>query len=172
MKPINMDKILKAFAKCVEASNDYGMKKRDEKYWGPANVHEAFVRYESAKADYEGLLAPLGDAIKAAEGRATERLLNAETVVEMLVSIENYLGISKAAMDGISVWCDYHAQKFPNAYKYVPMSTQFRAEYKNRHWTVTEIGRYSVNSPSREVLVNHTEESKAALIERFKTFTI
>ena len=117
----------------------------------------------------ESVAESLTAAIKDAEGRATARTITASDIADVLLEVEKTLGISKKALEGVRVDIDLNAQTFPNSYKYIPESTQFTAVYKSGSWRVTDIRRDRCRGVKSRIRVTHTEESKAALIDRFTT---
>ena len=132
----------------------------------------ALARVKAAEAEYrtvaDGLL---GEAIKAAEGRATVRTICPAAVVEALVRVEETLELpSKKALEGVSVSVDLNAQDFPRAYKYNAESTQFKAVYKAGSWRVYDICRATTRRAGRRYVVEHTETSKAAILDRLTVF--
>lgn len=175
MKPINtkesmlvygkMEKTLSYFHFCSDAVI------RGLDYY-KTDLEKARADVKSIREEYEATLLPITEAIKAAEGRATARLLSADALISTLADITEKLNISKKAMEGIRVEVDVNARTFPNAYRYTPESTQFSAEYKAGSWRINSIMRASVMSPSRAVVIYHTEASKAALLERFTAFSL
>lgn len=83
----------------------------------------------------------LAKAIAEAEGpRVSARKIDVKDIIDDLIAINDYLGITKKAMKGTTVRVDHNAQYFPHAYKYVPESTIFRAEFTSA-WFVTDISR-------------------------------
>lgn len=106
----------------------------------------------------------LTPAIKEAEGRATERTIDAAVIIRTLNEVTDTLGISKKAMEGVWVDCNPHAQTFPRAYKYTPMSTQFSAVYKAGSWRLTNIRRDACRN--NRIVIFHTQTSREALIDR------
>ena len=110
----------------------------------------------------------LNSAVDVAENRCSARLIDADDVVCRLIRLEDDLAISKKAMDGIAVIIDPNYGVMPNAYKGVPESTQIRAEYKSGSWRITDVRRAPLRR--HEFTVNHTEQSKQALIDRFTVF--
>lgn len=80
-------------------------------------------------------------AIAAVEGpRVSVRKIDAKDIIDDLIAINNYLGITKKAMKGTTVHVDHNAQAFPGAYKGTPESTQFTAEFTSA-WFITDISR-------------------------------
>jgi len=98
--------------------------------------------------------------------RAKVRTINAVDIVKALAEVEDKLLITKRDREGIEVEIDLNAQTFPNAYKGRPESTVFTAKFTKGCWKLTKIERSFVRNPHRKYLVNHTEQSKAALISR------
>lgn len=109
-------------------------------------------------------------AIEEAEGRAKVRTITAMTVKWAVTAVEQTLNIPKKHMVGIKVHCDLHAQKYPNAYKYTPESTQFDLERFASGWFVTNIERERTGGTEKKFSITLTEDAKKALIERFEKF--
>ena len=83
----------------------------------------------------------LAKAITEAEGpRVSARKIDVKDIVDDLIAINDYLGITKKAMKGTTVHVDHNAQAFPGAYKGTPESTQFTAEFTSA-WFITDISR-------------------------------
>ena len=83
----------------------------------------------------------LAKAITEAEGpRVSARKIDVKDIIDDLIEINDYLGISKKGMKGTTVHVDHNAQAFPNAYKGTPESTHFTAEFTSG-WFVTAIYR-------------------------------
>ena len=112
----------------------------------------------------------LTEALNQVQARCKERTVTAEQILTAFDSITKGLNIPKKSMNGIKVTFDLNAQRFPNAYKYQPMSTIVSAEFKNGKWTNVCIERWHTHTPNRKFIITHTEESKAALIKRFSEF--
>ena len=112
----------------------------------------------------------LNTALDTVQKRCRERTITAQEIMNTLDDITKKLDISKRAMDGVSVEFDLNAQRFPNAYKYTPMSTIVSATYKNGKWTNVQITREQTRRPGKKYCIEHTENSKAALLERFSHF--
>lgn len=83
----------------------------------------------------------IAKAIEEAEGRATMRKLTYAAVLVAIERIEGRLGVPKARMEGVSFHVDIWAQDFPNAYKYVPDSTQSTLTLSRGKWRISDIGR-------------------------------
>ena len=104
--------------------------------------------------------------------RSRVRTITAEEIIRCLIDIEDELGVPKAAMEEITVDVDLNSENFPSAYKGRPESTQFCAIYRNGSWRITDIYRNYTRRFNQRVIVNHTETSKKALIDRFSVFVI
>lgn len=85
-----------------------------------------------------------------------------------LEKVEKFLGISKKAMQDISVEIDYNAEKFPSSYKYTPESTIFRARYYNGSWRIVDVSREITHAPTKAAVINLTECAKQAILESKK----
>lgn len=109
----------------------------------------------------------LESAIKEAEGRATARTISVRQVCYILNQVESRLGITKKAMEGITVSVDFNAQDFPSAYKYTPESTRFSAEYHRGEWIITGIARMRTRRASQRVLVSLTDDAKEAILAKY-----
>lgn len=79
------------------------------------------------------------------QAKCRVRLITFENIINMLEEIENTFGVCGKYYKGFTVHLDYHAQKFPNAYKGIPESTQVIALYNGRGWIIEEIYRDKVN---------------------------
>lgn len=109
--------------------------------------------------------------IKAAEGRATTRLLTWKDIQQAIQNVEIHLGIAKKDLVGVYVDVDVNAQDFPNAYKYTPHSTQFTMVRKKSGWDLVSVERYTTRRPNSRYIVELTEEAKAAIIRKMSCFT-
>lgn len=87
--------------------------------------------------------AKLADMIQAAEGRATARTITPADIEEALEQISERVLLLSTRKDaiGTTIEADPNAQKFPNAYKYIPESTHFTAELKAAGWKVIRVFR-------------------------------
>ena len=166
MKEINL-------AKAMKAAADY----RAKKSWSDWTARTGHREAEKAAAEtatafeaYQSAALPIMDAITAAEGRATARTIKSAEILEALEAIESKLDISKKAMEGIAATVDINAQTFPNAYKYIPESTHFKARYTRGHWILTDIYRARTSAPGSRYQIELTEAAKAAVIERMQHF--
>lgn len=173
MKPINIKNAMQA---CEAYNNSLRQKLHAERLcdmnpdvsWVKEDYIEALGKME---VDYiafrDAANAALRSTIEAVQGRARVRLVSAEEIALALLRLERTLGITKKAMHGVSVTMDLNAQQFPGAYKGIPESTIFSAVYKSGSWRITDIRRDRTRAPSNAVTVEHTEESRKALLYRF-----
>ena len=111
------------------------------------------------------------EALDEVQGKATARTLTAEKILSILDSITKKLGIPKTSMEGVSVFYT-GAETFPNAYKYTPYSTHFRAAYRNRHWVIVSIERNICPNREDNAYVALTDAAKDALEKRFSLMSI
>lgn len=168
MKTMNLKNIMNAYNKMID-SNKHASNMKE--WYGEDNKRTvcAFEEKNIAINEYNTVVESLKNAIKEAEGRASARTITAEEILSTLIRIEDDLHISKKAMDGIRMIADINSQSFPRAYKYTPESTHFSAEYKNGSWRLTDIYRAECKN-SFHIHIDHTEESKKAIIERLSNF--
>lgn len=103
-------------------------------------------------------------AIKTAEGKATVRRISFADIVTALSDYQKRLNISKRALEGVIVHIDVNAQKFPNAYKFTPESTQFSAVMLKGKWRIYNICRAKCTDV--RFYSHFTAENKTAIIEK------
>ncbi len=115
---------------------------------------------------------PLQMAISVVEGRACVRTIRAIDVCRALRDIERKLALPKVALEGVEVDVDLNAQTFPRAYKWQPDSTQFKAIYRNRHWSVTEIGRERCRGHKEAIHIKMPPETLTALARRYESMSM
>lgn len=125
----------------------------------------AIVEYRAALRDVRAVLDDV-------QRRSQVRTIDADGIVTALREITEKFGITKKAMNGIAVTVDINAQDFPSGYKYTPYSTIFSAEFRNNAWYITDIFRAETHKEKKAVIVEHTEESRAAILARFTQFSI
>ena len=102
--------------------------------------------------------------IAGVEGKARERLLCLTDINTALEKVEKHLNIKKKALEGTEIYVDVNAQSFPNAYRYIPYSTNFKAKYRKGTWLISDITRSECTE--RYVLIILPETAKVALLER------
>lgn len=108
------------------------------------------------------------DAIKEAEGRATERTIDYLDLTYAIKEIEKKLDIPKVSMTGIIAHIDYHAQTFAKAYKYTPSSTHAVVKKTASGWNLIGVHRNVCHT--KRYMLNLTETAIQALIERVEKF--
>lgn len=108
------------------------------------------------------------DTIKAAEGRASERLIDFLDLTYAIKEIEKKLDIPKVAMTGITAHIDCHAQTFAKAYKYTPMSTHAIVKKTTSGWNL--IGVHRDTCRTKKYLLDLPETAKQALVDRCTRF--
>ena len=109
-------------------------------------------------------------ALEDVQNRCSARTVDAADVAKICERVEERLGISKRAMDGITVVADCHAQQFPSAYRYTPESTHVYLMYRRGAWYMTDARRESCWSPTVGVRVNLTDAAREAIVQRCVTF--
>lgn len=105
--------------------------------------------------------------LAAVEKGCSARKITAADILEALRSIEDRLAVAKAKLDGTSITVDVHAQHFPSAYHGIPMSTVFDAINRRGTWYITSIYRWQSHAPTRAVLLQLSDATKSALLDRF-----
>lgn len=116
--------------------------------------------------------AAIRDAIAQAEGRAKARTISVQDILDSVVEISEHYNLPKKYMVGLRFSVDPNAQHFPNAYKYVPESTQFCVEYCPSGWFLTGIAREACKSPSRRFAMvgKLTDAQRDAIISGYLTW--
>lgn len=100
------------------------------------------------------------------------RTITFDDIVTALYRVTVKLDIHKKDIDGTTVTIDVYADDFPRAYKYIPYSTIFDAEYRNGHWYVTNIYRGKTHAKGRAVYMILSESAKTAVLDNFNNFDI
>ena len=96
-----------------------------------------------------------------------------QSVVAIVFQIEKKLeekGLPKKYWTGLKFWGDINAQKFPNAYKWCPESTQFMVERLASGWFITRVSRMRCSEKKVTLESALTDEQKQAIVENFKKF--
>lgn len=121
-----------------------------------------------AEAEFDESTAALTAAIKEAEGRSTARTVTAKEILSTLEEVEDKIGV-KRAMNGTTVNWD-GGQKFPSAYRAIPYSTHWTAEYRNGHWNILTIARgICPNVSTGSGRVCYSDAAKQVIIEKAST---
>lgn len=164
-KEINTKELMNKYEKLYFADSDIKSVNNHPDIYSTKRKQELFENYKTAKKDFEAAAEKLTDAIIAAEGRSRERTITAFDICSILQKYTRKLDITKKAMEGTKITVNINAQSFPKAYKYTPMSTKFKAEFRGGSWRITDIYRDECG----EVRVNSqlSEEAKNAAFEKF-----
>lgn len=113
-------------------------------------------------------ISELAAATRDAQKGARVRTITETDIVTALIEINEKMGISKAAMEGVTATVDCNAQRFPHCYNGRPESTVFTAIYKRGAWLVTDI--YRAECKTIRVRMTLTDAAKAAIAARFEQF--
>lgn len=98
-------------------------------------------RIQIIRQDFETESEKLRQMIAEAEGgRVSARKIDVKDIIDDLIAVNEYLGITKKSLKGTTVHVDHHAQTFPGAYKGTPESTHFDAVFTTG-WIITAIYR-------------------------------
>lgn len=107
----------------------------------------------------------LNAIITEAEGRATARTITADSIAEVLDSVENRLGYpAKKYLKGVKVHFS-NAEHFPNAYHYTPYCTKFDAIHNGKEWRIVAVYRAECPNRRADTHITLTEEAKAAVLK-------
>ena len=147
--------------------------KTDKAIMEATNLNDYEVReylvYAKYRTNFTTIPEKLMAEIKTAEGRARVRTLDAEDICKAIREVEDRLnGITKKAMKGIVFVYDVNAQTFPNAYKGIPESTLFKAEFDGKEWRIVDIWRGTCRNKSAHITL--TEEAKKAILDKISEF--
>lgn len=170
MKKINVSKLIELKKKELDARDLFSrvMKKKELGYTVTeqeiANLNE---KCQIIRNDFETVASKLTEAIETVEGKAVVRKIDAQDIICALMEVNDFLSISKKAMVGTRVRIDCNAQNFPNAYKWVPQSTIFLAEFTKSGWTVTDI--YRGTAMRKKVFMLMSDTAKEAYLNKAVT---
>lgn len=121
-------------------------------------------------AKYQGIIIDrahmnmLQEAINVAQDRARVRTICAEDIIDTCESVQKKLDISQAALEGVQITVDRHAQKFPAAYNGRPESTIFQAVYSGRKWRLLDVFRNDTRRPRHGIKIVLTDTAKSAVL--------
>lgn len=78
-----------------------------------------------------------------AQKRAKERTVNMDQMEIILRTAEERIMLCSTKKDaiGTTVICDYYYQTYPHAYKGIPQSSKFIAEYTASGWLISKVWR-------------------------------
>lgn len=104
----------------------------------------------------------LTKALDKAQDRAKARTITAQDIVDTL----NGISVPKSRLNGTKVFWD-GAEHFPNAYKYIPMSTHWTADNINGKWYVTDIFRATCpNRKTSQGEITFSDSAKEWILEQ------
>lgn len=99
------------------------------------------------------------------QARCHTRIVTVRQIYGMLQQVEETLQISKKALDGTTVHCDPFAQRFPQSYRGIPMTTVFQARYSNGSWRLTDICRVRC-APGKGITISLSPSARDAVLAR------
>lgn len=117
-------------------------------------------------------LSALSADLDALQKRCTARTIDTDDIIKSLSRYMEALRISKTAAAGIKLTVDPNAQNFPSAYRYIPESTIFDAEYTAKGWVVSSIRRGTTHRAAGMYHATLTDNAKAAILERLEYCTL
>lgn len=126
---------------------------------------------EERKATAEKLEVGLSEV----QGNCDVRLLSLDNLLECIELAEEVIHgdgrhqIAKKDLEGTKVIIDPHARKFPNAYKYIPESTQAVVVYTRGTWRIIKVKRDTCKSVGHKCTILLSDSAKAAIIEAIET---
>lgn len=101
---------------------------------------------------------------------ARTRAVNVDDVYGAVATLERkFEDCTKKSMEGLTVNVDLNSQDFPNAYRGVPMSTQFTLVYEKRSWRFVRAERSRCGEFKRYD-VTLTDAMREELLKQFESF--
>ena len=101
---------------------------------------------------------------------ARTRTVDIDDVYDAVYVLERkFEDCTKKSMEGLTVNVDLNSQDFPNAYRGVPMSTQFTLVYEKRSWRFVCAERSRCGEFKRYD-VTLTNAMREELLKRFESF--
>lgn len=174
MKKINLKNLIELYWKSENACTDLTVRARRYSSYSKEEQDVFLASYRKAayeiEQEYRGACNDAFQSLlKEVQGRATARTIDEPwTIINQTTHIIKKLNIPKKAMAGVSVDVDYHAQKFPSAYRFMPESTHFRIEFNNTGLPfLTKVWRGKCTN--NRYAVSLTDEAKAAIIKKAET---
>lgn len=166
MKAINTKEMMtsfEAYKKAERSANFY--KGLADRY--PTDYDKALKELETAKVTLKDVTQVLTYALSNVQDRCRARTITEMEILEVLYKVQTGLGISKKAMNGITIVSDLNQQRFARAYNFTAQSTQFTAEFKNGVWEITDIYRATCRESDKDKLhINLTDDAKAEILKR------
>ena len=105
--------------------------------------------------------------------RSQTRTVTYDEIQILVARIEDTLktlGIPKKLWDGMRFRIDANAQKFPNAYKYEPMSTIVKIQRFSKDWFIVDIARARCEERKVQIETAYTDEQKQAILIQARKF--
>ena len=113
----------------------------------------------------------ISSALDEIQKRCTVRTVTVEDMDRILEEVADRIGISKKALTGTKVYYT-GAEKFPNAYRHIPESTHFSAEYNGKAWVVLCVSRDICPNRINNVGTQLSDTAKDAVMERLANMEI
>ena len=110
-------------------------------------------------------------AIEQAQVNARVRTITLNDVLRAVADIEKKLqDVPKVAWEGVRVVVDVHGgERYPNAYRGTPESTQFEVAYTSGTWKLTDVYRMDVVKTKGGYMTIYLPDAlQKAIIESFK----
>lgn len=135
-KEINLSKIITLNNRIAKLTDDITNPRIAERYKTPWREE-----LEAAKAQRDQMMSLLSSMIREAEGRARERKLTPQQILDAIAAAESTWDLPKKWLPGIRISVDVNAQNFPGTYKGIPESTCFTAERRSTGWVLVKVAR-------------------------------
>lgn len=101
--------------------------------------------------------------------RAITRTITINDIEEYLERITDKYHICGMSFKGVKVCINVHAQKFSSAYRGIPETTYFTAEFNGREWRITNITRARCDNKTVEFINFPGDAMKKAIENIAKT---
>lgn len=135
------------------------------------DVEKLREELEQAKKAYAEAVSPVRAVLEEVQKRSTVRNITSEDILEAIEDIEKTFGVPKSKLDGVQAEIDVHAQRYPNAYKYTPESTQFTLENRRGVWYLTDVCRDTTGRRTHAIIITRfPDATKQAIIDRCTAF--
>ena len=105
--------------------------------------------------------------------KCSERLMDFKKLENCIKEIDKkFQMLTKKEKEGLCFWVDYHATKYPRAYKYSPQSTQVLVVFKNGNWRLSDVSRYTQSKSNDKQYSCHniTDLAQDKIMKQFKDF--
>ena len=109
--------------------------------------------------------------LDAVQNRCTTRTITVQDIYSTLAEVEKNLAIPRCHLKGVTVYFS-GAQHFPHSYRFVPISTHFKAIHNGRCWMLCGLSRHTCPNRQSNVQIEIPEATRNALIDRFTMMTI